>query len=347
MSSQKQAGGDNSTNIQAGEITIQHGVSYTEVKDIALQVFKLNFQELAGQAKDIARARAEEITEQFLQALKTQNEAGFKQAQDPDFQHGLFTVQKQYARTGDKQLGDLLVDILVDRTKQNQRSILQIVLNESLEVAPKLTEDHLAALSATFLMKYVVNKGINSVDALGLFLDTYLQPFLAHIPIKAAAYQHLEYSGCASIGLGRQNIAAAFYVLYSGLFSKGFEVTELANLNVGVTANSTLLTACIHNGGKLQLCAINEEVFRDIAGKQEVESADIDKLLALANASRMSDSETQEYLVKLRPYMGDLFKVWNDTPIGQLTLTSVGIAIAHANVKKGLGKFTDLSIWIN
>ena len=36
---------------------------------------------------------------------------------DPDFQCSLFTVQKDFVKTGDKDLGDLPVDILVDRSK--------------------------------------------------------------------------------------------------------------------------------------------------------------------------------------------------------------------------------------
>ncbi len=72
---------------------------------------------------------------------------GLENAENPDFQRALFTVQKEYALTGDDELGDLLVDLLIDRTKQDNRSLLQIVLNESLSVVPKLTNDQLAALS--------------------------------------------------------------------------------------------------------------------------------------------------------------------------------------------------------
>jgi hypothetical protein len=60
-------------------------------------------------------------------------------------QYAVFTAQREFARSGDDQLGDILVDILVDRTKEPDRSLLQIVLNESLNVAPKLTADQLAA----------------------------------------------------------------------------------------------------------------------------------------------------------------------------------------------------------
>jgi hypothetical protein len=122
MSKQTQQAGDKSTNIQADKITISYGVSVSEVREIALDVFRANFIELSGEAKDIAAKRAEEVTETFLKKLQEQHAPGLGQAQEPDFQHALFTVQKEYARCGDKELGDLLVDLLVDRTKHQSRT---------------------------------------------------------------------------------------------------------------------------------------------------------------------------------------------------------------------------------
>ena len=118
MSKQTQKGGDHSTNIQAHAVAITQGPSVAEVRALALDVFRANFLELAGQAAEAARARAEEITEKFLKELQQQHKQGLKQAQDPDFQYALYTAQREYARCGDKELGDLLVDLLVDRTKQ-------------------------------------------------------------------------------------------------------------------------------------------------------------------------------------------------------------------------------------
>lgn len=140
MSKQVQKGGENSTNIQVEEVNVVQGLTYAEVRQVATDVFKANFYDLAGEAKNIAEARAAQITEDFLAKLQAENPDGFAKAQDPDFQHALFTVQKEHARSGDEDLGSLLVDLLVDRSKQNQRDILQIVLNESLAIAPKLTK---------------------------------------------------------------------------------------------------------------------------------------------------------------------------------------------------------------
>ena len=159
---QHQKTGDNSTNIQAESITISCGLTYSDVKEIALDVFNTNFLRLSDESYRVALERNAEITEKFLIELEKQNPAGINSAQDPDFQYTLFNLQNAYARCGDAELGDLLVNLLVDRTKQPNRSLLQIVLNESIIVAPKLTQQQLSALSIVFLTRYVINKRINN-----------------------------------------------------------------------------------------------------------------------------------------------------------------------------------------
>ena len=233
MSDQTQKAGDNSTNIQAGSITVHQGLSVTEVRQIALDLFRANFFELAGDARNVARQRAEEVTERFLRQLQQEHEDGLKQAQEPDFQYSLLTVQTEYARCGDKELGDLLVDLLVDRTKHESRSILQIVLNESLSVAPKLTPDQLAAVSLIFLFKYTINHRIRNHETLWEYLDRHVAPFAELISDKDACYQHLQYSGCGTVGLVKVDLVDVFKQTYGGLFSNGFDRNPIPREAVG------------------------------------------------------------------------------------------------------------------
>jgi hypothetical protein len=347
MSDQTQKAGDNSTNIQAGSVTVHHGLSLTEVRELALDVFRANFFELAGEAKNIARQRAEEVTENFLKKLQEQNQAGLAQAQEPDFQHALYTVQKEYARCGDKELGDLLVDLLVDRTKQESRTILQIVLNESLAVAPKLTPDQLAVLSITFLFKYTINHGVKNHQTLWEYLDRYVGPFAQLISDKAACYQHLEYSGCGTVGLGSVALPEVFRRNYGGLFSKGFDATQFQAKQLSIPSSHPIIRPCVNDSTRLQVNAMNEDVAKSEAKRQGIPEDDIAKLVALQDAVLMNPDEVQKMILGARPYMERVFKIWTDSSMSQFTLTSVGISIGHANIKKNLGEFTNLAIWIN
>ena len=114
LKDQNQESGDNSTNLQGKTIIINQGLSYADAKEIALDVFKSNFLELSAKAAETAKRRAEELVDNFLNELKQRAPESLNKMEDPGMQYAIFTAQKEYAKTGDKDLSKLLVDILVD-----------------------------------------------------------------------------------------------------------------------------------------------------------------------------------------------------------------------------------------
>jgi len=347
MNKQSQEGGDNSTNIQANEVTVVQGLDYSQVREVALDVFRSNFYELSGKARDIASERAEKITEEFLEKLQRENPEGFKKAEDPDFQYALFTVQKEYARTGGEELGDLLVDLLVDRSKQEQRNILQIVLNESLTVAPKLTEDQLAALAVTFLFKYTQNQGIGNHEMLGKNFDSHVQPFVSKLSKNQACFQHLEFSGCGSISMGTNSLQSILGTTYQGLFLKGFDKDEIQKREISIGMNPLFFIPCLNDLQKIQVRANSAEALTKAMESQNISEEDKPKIIALFNLNKMNENEIKEKCIQIRPYMETIFDIWSESSLANFTLTSVGIAIGHANIKRLSGEFSNLSIWIN
>jgi len=333
----------------AGDVSIvQNGLSYQEVRAVALDVYKSNFYELAGEAKDIARARAEEVTDKFLAKLEVEHPGGMKNAHDPDFQYALYTVQKEYARTGDTDLGDLLVDLLVDRSKQKQRDILQIVLNESLNIAPKLTDGQLSALALIFLFRYTQNLSITNHHALGVYFDGFIHRFIPTLAKTNAAYQHLEFTGCGSANqLTSANLESILGTTYQGQFLKGFDEAEITNRGVSIGHDPRFFTACLNGHGKIQVNANSKDSLEKRFEELSVSTDDRAKILALFDHEKMSDSEIKDKCIEIRPYMKDLFDTWSASSVGSFTLTSVGMSIGHANIKRFMGEFASLSIWVN
>lgn len=345
---QSQDVGNSATAIQAGgSVTINVGVTSSEARAIALDVARATFYELTGAAKDTASIRVEEITDQVIKKLEKDFPAGLQKAKDPDFQYALFTVQKEYARNGDKDLGDLLVDLLVDRSKQDQRDILQIVLNESLSTAPKLTDTHLAALAVIFLFKYTQNYGVGNHQIFGEYLDKHLLPFVSKLSKNQAGYQHLEFSGCGSIGFGGNSLEDILGTSYQGQFLKGFDQSEIATRAIGVGLDSRFFNLCLNDLTKLQVKANSKEILERRLDAEGVSPEDRAKILELFDLGKMSESEIKEKLIAIRPYMTEVFDTWNNSPMQTFTLTSVGMAIGHANIKRLIGEFASLSIWIN
>src|SRR6266853_1687267 len=291
-SDQKQTAREGSTAIQAaGDVTIISGPAPTEVMQIAQEVFNANFYRLANVAKETATARAEEITGDFLSKLQKENPKGLEKCNDPDFQYALFTVQKQYARNGDKTLGDLLVDLLVDRTKHDQRDILQIVLNESLETAPKLTEQQLAVLAIAFLFKYTQNHGLGNHQMFGEYLDRFVFPFAPKIVKNVACYQHLEFSGCGSISVLTASLTSILGQGYQGLFLKGFDAQEITTRGISVGNDQRLFTQCLNDPHKIQVRALNKDGLSKAFDAHSIGDEDRAKITALFDSQKMDDAQ--------------------------------------------------------
>jgi hypothetical protein len=346
---QTQEATDGSTAIQAaGDVTIiNSGLTYSDVRGVALDVFEANFYKLSEVAMRMAKTRAEEVIEKFLSQLQKEHPQGLARANDPDFQYALYTVEREYARTGDKELGDLLVDLLVDRTKQDQRNILQIVLNESLETAPKLTEHQLAALAVIFMFRYTERQGMGSHVILGKYLDDTIQPFIGKLVKSDTCYQHLDFCGCGSVQLSQIALESILLNNYRGLFQKGFEPSEPSTRGVPMALDSVFFTRCLNDPSKLQVNAVSTRDLNQAFDRESVTQDDRAKVLDLFDTGTMTEAEVRQKCVDIRPFMATLFDVWSNSPMKHFVLTSVGIAIGHANVKRLIGPFADLSIWIN
>jgi hypothetical protein len=345
---QEQKVGEGGTGIQAGgSVTVINvGVTAAEARAIALDVAKATFYELTGAAKETASVRVEEITTRVIAKLEQEFPEGLQKARDPDFQYALFTVQKEFARSGDKDLGDLLVDLLVDRSKQDERDILQIVLNESLSTAPKLTDSQLAALAVIFLFKYTQNHGVGNHQLLGEYLDKHVFPFVQKLSRSRAGYQHLEFAGCGSILVGSP-LEEVLGSNYQGLFVKGFDQSEIASRAISVGLDSRFFIPCLNDQSKLQVKGLNRADTEKYLEAQGVSQEDRGKILGLFDTAKMSPPEVKDKVATIRPYMAQVLDVWNDSEMQSFNLTSVGMAIGHANIKRFIGEFASLAIWIN
>ena len=271
---QSQKGGDSSTNIQAQRDVII-GLGYSDVRDIAMDIFKTNFIELRSIAQQVAIERAEALVDSFLKEAVRQGQTEIPEAENPDFQYALFSAQRDYARTGDQDLGNLLVQLLVDRTKLRDRDLLQIVLNQSLTVAQMLTSDQLDSLSLVFLLRYTVNNALSNpleypvylrapavFSSLVSYLDREILQFVPRASRRDSAYQHLEYAGCGSISLGEISVEQIFLKSYGGLVCKGFAEEVIAELGLTPEAKNRLLIPSLHNGSLVQVKALNEATHR-------------------------------------------------------------------------------------
>ncbi|NRT90079.1 LPO_1073/Vpar_1526 family protein [Clostridium beijerinckii] len=270
--------GDNSTNIQGKKVKViqnNPGLSYFEVKDIAMSVFKSNFYDLGEKAEKIVQERAEKILDDYLEKLCSKNPECINNTQDPDIRYVIYEAQKNYARRGEKFTEKLLVETLVNRTIVQGNSIQELVLNEALEIIPKITHRQIVILTLIFInryLNYLVEYPIDAYSNLSKIIRSNIQIDKNNNSI----FQHLEYASC---------------------------------LNVSI--------------GSIDYASIIENKFPQIKSLEEAKSI----INGNMELSLMSD-------------------MWGNSKMRNSTLTSVGIAIALANIKAKTGMNYDLGIWI-
>ncbi|MFF9350790.1 LPO_1073/Vpar_1526 family protein [Streptomyces sp. NPDC014734] len=341
---QRQTSGDNSTNYQiAGDL--HSGLSYRDVKEIANDVFHQNFTHLATEAASIAEERARRICDKFLDRLTEESPESLGNARNPDFQRALFRVQEEFATTGDESLGDLLVDMLVDRSKQNGGSFRQVVLNEALKTAPRLTSTHVAVLGAVFMARYV-NVSTNSIPQLYATLREFWLPLIKGLSHPSDANMgHIAYAGCGSISLGEVTFTQLFLQRYPGLLTLGFEEEQYPW--VSEFKDKGIVMPCLRNPAKLQVAAVS---LTDLENKLSTidSKGHADELQQLLEGNPMSGELIHAEIEALDPEFKRFAQTWGNSAMKSFDLTSVGIAIAHAHCRRLLGSvMPSIDIWLS
>jgi len=339
-------GGKDAENYQAEVLVVNKGLTIEETRSIALDVYKANMMDFSVIAASDANSRAEEITEKILDKIAESNN-GFSEFQKPGMQDALYRTQKEYAISGDKDLGDLLVDIISDRAQTPERNMLQIVLDESLNVAPKITIEQLDTLTLIFLLIKTRRLDCKNYEEFKLYLRNNIFPFVDNLLSDREHYNFLEYLRCGQIRTGTfGKLEVNLKGTYKGFFSKGFSQEELDAEFENSAQFNRLFIPCFHDNTKRQFATLDDEGLKALMTKRNIEIEAQPKLEAFFTKTTMSDNEVKELLENLDDKMKKIFEVWNSSLFKNFDLSSMGIAIAHANYRRRTNEAMDLTNWI-
>lgn len=343
----QQEGGEKSTNLQGQNVNIYNGISYSDAKEIFTDLFSANFLHLKYEAADLAKERAEEITSKFLNDLNIKSPKSIESFKEPAMQDALFTAQKEYAKSGDKDLGDILVDILIDRAQKNSRTMLQLVLDEALKIASSLTVEQLDTLSLLFLLNRTISKS-RSIVEFEEMIKRDIEPFVNNLQSDNNTFSYLEYYRCGYIRTGGYgNLATRWTRNYKGLFSKGISLEKIKNTFGDNDKLPLMIIPCLHDNSLFQIGVMNDEVLQEEMNKFNIPDEVRAKYMGIFNESPMSADNIKELIINTNPFMSEIFEMSDNSMFNRFELSSVGIAIAHANYRRRTGITLDLSLWIN
>lgn len=209
--------GNQSTNVQGNNVTVnQNGLDYLQVRQVAMDVFKSNFYDLGQSVEETVLIRAENLLNDYLKKLQTKAPETIANTQDVDVRYAIFEAQKNHARLNNDEIQTLLVDLLIQRTITKEEEFKKLVLNEALEIIPKLTTRQIDTLTFIFIVKHL---GFTKDVEFDKFIE-FISPIwmLCNLSSSHINLRHMEYSGCISISAMSKKVNQCFMEKFPDLF---------------------------------------------------------------------------------------------------------------------------------
>ena len=329
-----QTAGENSKNLNVmGDY--HEGLSYKDARQVALDVFKANSSVYTEIAKKTIDERVVNITDDIFTMIYSELPDTVEKLVEPAVQDTLLKIQKEYEKNDDPALKERLIALLKNRLKADEKDMETIVLDEALEIVPKLTGIQLNILSLNLTVLRILHHEVTNRDTFFHMLTSKILLFYSNHMSKTMEYAHLQYLGCTGIlseGSTYKPIEEIFRNRYAGLFSRGFSREEFYEyMGIEIQEFQQLITTCQIDKEKYQFNAMNENVLKySIAqsGKQEYE----EKLLQYYKEHIMEVKEIKDDISSHVQGFEELADFWKKTSeFKSMNLTSVGIEIGLLN----------------
>lgn len=337
----KQVCGENGTQIQKVEGDCNFGISYSEARQIALDVYKSNFLELSQAAAEIAQLRIEKFTDNIIETLKNKEEKLLEKFVDPDIQYNLFSAQQSIARNNSQDLEKLLTEVIIERL-DSENKLEQIILNEAINTIPKLTNIQIELLSVIFSIRYSKFQTNSILD-----FKEKLKKYYSHLSypntISSTTIQHLEFTGCGTKTLGSVDVFDLFKNEYIGMFIKGFSQNDFNSYFINESDRKKIisfLSPCLNN---VKLLQFNCLAYNNLPLEKNL----VDKIVDFQNKYSFSNQEIESFLINTSPKLNNFVKYLNLPQVRSLNLTSVGIMISICNLQTKFEDHYNKSIWIS
>ncbi|BBY62184.1 LPO_1073/Vpar_1526 family protein [Mycolicibacterium helvum] len=202
----------NVTNSGDGAVTTinLHGlqVTVTELRQLTLDASRsVVLPEARTVAKEVAsetaghaiEERSSALVQKVIDRFNETNPELFARWDDPRFLAALTVAQRGYAETGDETLADLYAELLTTLASQKVRTRREILVRQAIDVAGRLTTEHVNALAVKLYIYYFKYTEPWDTDQFIAAYDTLLSPYYGRIPTSPLDYQYMSSAGVGYI----------------------------------------------------------------------------------------------------------------------------------------------------
>lgn len=358
ISRQNQEGGDNSTNLQAQQITLNVGIDEKRAREICQEITSQLRRDYSQEAFNIANARVAELENRLMPKIM-QVEGGLQAFADPGFQLLLVEAQKTAASTERVADYDLLSELLIHRFRKGENRMARSGISLAVEIVDKVSDDALLGLTVAHAVNSFtpvsgdIHQGLDALDDLfGKIISDELpsgQAWIDHLDIlkavrlnqfgglkKIEQYYPERLPGYVDVGIKKnsEDHGRAIEILTSYNIPTSILVEHFLNaafLRLCICTKNSIdmlsITTSENHEGRL-VCiqqALSEEQKRAIDSVYDLYSRDEEE-----KRNNISSFMIQwDKRLNLR-----VLKEWWDVIPSAFTITSVGKALAHSNAQR-------------
>jgi len=342
----KQESGDNSQNIQiAGDLN--YGITAADAITISHYVVKQELAMYTSEALSTAEERFKTIANKTVDQINAENPNLFPKFKDPAIQVALNETYKKYIETGDDELGDNLINMLIDRLEIENRNTKQFIIDDARIVLPKLSNANLSFLALQVFS--LLNIPTNNKNEYKTAIEKLKKITEGAAAISNLDIMYLKQAGCAMgvpmIHVNR-NIADSLLNTYEYYFSRGITLeafNELATkyqLNHSTIINSfgrLLSLTDMYPNNFVGLRFSSRKRFEDffLANHLPEFKNFFEEFISLQNKANIKD--VQAFHLSIDPKWANIFALWDKEIITTLSIMPVGLYIGSIYLGRTLG----------
>ena len=336
--------GSNSKNYQANrDIVVHEGLGLNEVREAVKLCLP---QELKAFAQ--ARENMSAYDQTFFDKAQDLDDEAFR---DPDVQAVARQSYQNAARTKDKNIHELLSDLVVARIRNNNDDFKKLAYGYAVEIVPKLDESLIKILAMLFIFK---RTQIGIIDETRFFDHLRMcHAWFENLVITQSRLEYLLSLSCIQLkGFTSGPLANTIKINYPQFFIKPFELEAWQNLELENVPNNILIP--VGEQYNLQPVVVLHVMHNGIMQSADGSTINLEediksKLSEFIKSNYLADDECKQKIIEAFPAFESIFDLWDGQNFGGAELSLTGIAVALTYVKTILPEEVEISddVWIN
>lgn len=315
-----------------------------ELNEISRNVVKYELDIYKNEANKIAEDRFNVIVNKAIDKITRENSNLFLKFKYPAIQVALNETYKKYIETGDEELGENLINMLIDRLEIESTSTLQSIIDDARVIIPKLSVQNIAFLALkVFSMLSIPTNNINEYS---IIVEKFKKITNEILTLTNIDLMYLKQLNCAIDKTGilmtstKSGILDLLLNSYEYYFSKGINTSQFNELlkkhNIRDDIREVLPLSHVRKDDSFILSVSSRARFEDYFEKNDLPKIKLfyEEFISIQNKATYDD--VINFHQSIDKNWSDIFSLWNEKNITALSIMPVGLYIGSVYLRRVL-----------